>query len=58
MVSIFFDRQVVGTILKTFLLSELFCGTLPSWLKVISGAVGLVCWVDGLVDVVGRMVGP
>ena len=34
---------------ETFLLSKLFCETSPSWLKVIGGAVGLVCWVDGLV---------
>ena len=33
---------------ETFLLSELFCGTPPSWLKVIGGVVGLlVGWVGG-----------
>ena len=35
-----------------------FCVGPPSWLKVISGVAGWVCWVDGLVGVMGRMVGP
>ena len=33
---------------ETFLLSELYCGTPPSWLKVIGGVVGWVCGRGGL----------
>ena len=55
---IFFKKTSSGDHSETFLLSELFCGTPPSWLKVIGGVGGWFCWLDGLVGVVGQMVGP
>ena len=47
----FFLQTSSGDHSETFFHSKLFCGTSPSWLKVIGGAVGLV-------GVVGWMVGP